>query len=133
MARLTPAKCQYDLLVMASHVGDANFHVLLPIMLDDVALMEKVKAFVDRLVRRALRAEGTCTGEHGIGGGKMDYLVMEHGKGGVAVMRAIKDALDPRNIMNPGKILYGKPRADEFMVGDTQAPSAATRAEKVAM
>lgn len=97
-------------IVLDSHVGDANFHVLLPIMLDDAELMGKVKAFVDRLVRRALRAEGTCTGEHGIGNGKMDYLAMEHGEDGVAVMRAIKHALDPQNIMNPGKILYGTPR-----------------------
>jgi D-lactate dehydrogenase (cytochrome) len=118
---------------MTRHVGDANFHVLLPIMLDDVDLMGKVKAFVDRLVRRALRAEGTCTGEHGIGGGKMDYLVMEHGEGGVAVMRAIKDGLDPRNIMNPGKILYGKPRANAFVVDDAQTASAVTCDKRVAM
>lgn len=96
---------------MGSHVGDANFHVLLPIMLDDAIAMGKVKSFVDRLVRRALRAEGTCTGEHGIGNGKMDYLLMEHGEDGVDVMRAIKEALDPKNIMNPGKVLFGKVHA----------------------
>lgn len=68
--------------------------------------MGKVKAFSDRLVKRALRYEGTCTGEHGIGNGKMDYLITEHGDS-LEVMRAIKHALDPKDIMNPGKIFYG--------------------------
>jgi D-lactate dehydrogenase (cytochrome) len=62
-----------------------------------------VKAFTERLVRRALSLGGTCTGEHGIGLGKKTYLVEEHGEA-VSVMRALKQALDPQNLMNPGKI-----------------------------
>jgi D-lactate dehydrogenase (cytochrome) len=73
---------------------------------EDTELMAKVKAFSDRLVKRALRYEGTCTGEHGIGDGKMDYLAVEHGDS-LEVMWAIKKAVDPKNIMNPGKIFYG--------------------------
>ena len=63
----------------------------------------RCKAFLDRLVARALAMEGTCSGEHGIGQGKMRYLALEHGLG-VDVMIAIKKALDPLNILNPGKI-----------------------------
>jgi D-lactate dehydrogenase (cytochrome) len=58
-----------------------------------------------RLVERALAMEGTCTGEHGVGQGKMKYLMDEHGEQALAVMRALKQALDPQNIMNPGKIV----------------------------
>lgn len=72
-------------------------------MEDDEELMLKVKAFSDRLVLRALEAEGTCTGEHGVGYGKMKYVKKEHGDS-IEVMKAIKKALDPLNIMNPGKI-----------------------------
>ena len=64
--------------------------------------MEK---FLERLVERALAMEGTCTGEHGVGQGKMKYLEAEHGAPALAAMRAIKQALDPMNLMNPGKIL----------------------------
>ncbi|CAI5738759.1 unnamed protein product [Hyaloperonospora brassicae] len=88
---------------IVGHVGDGNFHVMLPILQDDAELMRRVHEFSDRLVNRAIKYEGTCTGEHGIGIGKLDYLLKEHGDT-VEVMRTIKKALDPKNIMNPGKI-----------------------------
>ncbi len=61
--------------------------------------------FLDRLVARAIAMDGTCTGEHGVGQGKIKYLEAEHGKAGVEVMRSLKRALDPDNIFNPGKIV----------------------------
>jgi len=67
----------------------------------DMAKAERLNA---RLVHRALSVDGTCTGEHGIGSGKIDFLLAEHGEA-VSVMRSIKKAIDPANIMNPGKIL----------------------------
>jgi D-lactate dehydrogenase (cytochrome) len=67
----------------------------------EVAEVERLN---DRLVKRALAMDGTCTGEHGIGYGKMDFLIAEHGEA-VSVMRAIKQALDPDNLLNPGKII----------------------------
>ncbi|KAE8880605.1 putative D-lactate dehydrogenase [Phytophthora fragariae] len=91
---------------IVGHVGDGNFHVMLPFYQDDAELMQKVRDFSDRLVNRAIEYEGTCTGEHGIGNGKMAYLSKEHGDS-VDVMHTIKKALDPKNIMNPGKIFYG--------------------------
>ncbi|KAF4324167.1 hypothetical protein BBO99_00000105 [Phytophthora kernoviae] len=92
---------------IVGHVGDGNFHVMLPFFQDNEELMQKVRAFSDRLVNRAFEYEGTCTGEHGIGNGKMNYLSKEHGDS-VDVMHTIKKALDPKDIMNPGKIFYGK-------------------------
>ena len=88
---------------IVGHVGDGNFHVMPLIDPDSAEERTRVRAFLDRLVDRALRFEGTCTGEHGIGQGKIGYLVAEHGAG-VDVMIAIKKALDPLNILNPGKI-----------------------------
>ncbi|MGH7124919.1 MAG: FAD-linked oxidase C-terminal domain-containing protein, partial [Stellaceae bacterium] len=70
----------------------------------DADEMQRANEFNERLVMRALAMDGTCTGEHGIGYGKMDFLVAEHGEA-VSVMRLIKKALDPDNIMNPGKIV----------------------------
>jgi D-lactate dehydrogenase (cytochrome) len=84
------------------HVGDGNFHVVLFCDRANAAEVQRVKAVYGRLIDRALAMGGTCTGEHGIGSGKRDYLAKEHGEG-VEVMRQIKLALDPANIMNPGK------------------------------
>ena len=91
---------------IVGHVGDGNFHVMIPFFSENEELMAKVRSFSDRLVLRAIAAEGTCTGEHGIGNGKMDYLQLEHGDS-VSVMKTIKHALDPLDILNPGKIFYG--------------------------
>jgi D-lactate dehydrogenase (cytochrome) len=89
---------------IVGHVGDGNFHMLLLIDHTDADEVERAKAFLERLVDRALSMDGTCTGEHGIGQGKMKYLPAEHGEPALAAMRAIKRALDPLDIMNPGKI-----------------------------
>jgi D-lactate dehydrogenase (cytochrome) len=88
---------------LVGHVGDGNFHLGFLIDRDDPKELEEAERLNDRLVMRALAMDGTCTGEHGIGLGKMKFLTAEHGEG-VAVMRQIKKALDPDNIMNPGKI-----------------------------
>jgi D-lactate dehydrogenase (cytochrome) len=89
---------------IVGHVGDGNFHVLCVIDPKNPAEVEEARRFSERIVKRALRLSGTCTGEHGVGLGKMKYLADEHGAA-VDVMRAIKRALDPDNRMNPGKIL----------------------------
>ena len=87
------------------HVGDGNFHLSLLVDLDDRDEVARADGLCQRLVERALAMEGTCTGEHGVGQGKMKYLAGEHGEQALAVMRALKRALDPQNIMNPGKIV----------------------------
>ena len=89
---------------IVGHVGDGNFHMLLLIDHNDAGEVDRAKAFLERLVDRALAMDGTCTGEHGIGQGKMQYMAAEHGEPALDVMRAIKRALDPLDIMNPGKI-----------------------------
>lgn len=90
---------------IVGHVGDGNFHVLPLVDMDDAGEVERAGAFVKRLVERALDMEGTCTGEHGVGQGKMKYLEKEYGPEALALMRALKRAIDPDNIMNPGKIV----------------------------
>jgi len=70
----------------------------------DPSEVERAEAFHERLVRRAIAMEGTCTGEHGVGYGKAAFLLEEHGADAVAMMRAIKHALDPADIFNPGKL-----------------------------
>ena len=89
---------------LVGHVGDGNFHLNFVFNRDDPAEFSEVQALNHRLVHRAIAMGGTCTGEHGIGLGKMEDLEEEHGDA-VEVMRAIKRALDPGNRMNPGKIL----------------------------
>jgi D-lactate dehydrogenase (cytochrome) len=86
------------------HVGDGNFHLLVMIDESDASMVTRAKDLVHRLTERAIQMGGTCTGEHGIGQGKADAMRLEHGSA-VDVMRAIKQALDPRDIMNPGKII----------------------------
>ena len=88
---------------LVGHVGDGNFHLGFLINRDDPKELAEAERLNDRLVMRALAMDGTCTGEHGIGLGKQKFLVAEHGEA-VSVMREIKKALDPQNIMNPGKI-----------------------------
>ncbi|XP_072925910.1 probable D-lactate dehydrogenase, mitochondrial isoform X1 [Hemitrygon akajei] len=90
---------------IVGHVGDGNFHCLMLIDPEDKDETRRMKEFADRLGRRALALHGTCTGEHGIGLGKQQLLTEEIGAVGVQVMREIKTALDPKHIMNPGKIL----------------------------
>ena len=87
---------------IVGHVGDGNFHVVLYCDRNDANEVSRVKAVYSRLIERAIAMGGTSTGEHGIGAGKMAYLDREHGPA-LAFMRDIKRALDPRNILNPGK------------------------------
>ena len=89
---------------IVGHVGDGNFHVLVLMNPDDPKDIEATEAFVARLNMRAIGMEGTCTGEHGVGQGKIAFLPHELGAG-VDIMRAIKQAIDPLGIMNPGKVL----------------------------
>jgi D-lactate dehydrogenase (cytochrome) len=89
---------------VVGHVGDGNFHLSYLIDPNDPAEWATVERLGVQMVERALRLEGTCSGEHGIGLHKMGYLVDEAGEGAVDMMRQIKRALDPKNIMNPGKV-----------------------------
>ncbi|HYJ19038.1 MAG TPA: FAD-linked oxidase C-terminal domain-containing protein [Burkholderiales bacterium] len=96
-------KSSFLIAPLVGHVGDGNFHLGFLINRDDPKEIAEAERLNDRLVMRALAMDGTCTGEHGIGLGKMKFLTAEHGEA-VAVMRQVKKALDPQNIMNPGKI-----------------------------
>ena len=87
------------------HVGDGNFHLTLLVDMADPAEVKAAKILCERLVERALAMDGTCTGEHGVGQGKMKYLAGELGHPALEAMAAIKRAIDPDNIMNPGKIV----------------------------
>ena len=90
---------------IVGHVGDGNFHLTLLVDMDDADEVARAKALSQRLVERALAMDGTCTGEHGIGQGKMKYLEAEFGEPALATMRSLKRALDPLDILNPGKIV----------------------------
>src|SRR5699024_5393461 len=88
------------------HVGDGNFHVLMLLSPDDPAEWHASEELNHRNVERALQAGGTCTGEHGVGLHKREFLSQEFGDSAVDVMRQIKQRLDPHNILNPGKIFF---------------------------
>jgi len=90
---------------IVGHVGDGNFHMLLLLDLNDRDEIARAEGLLERLVERALAMDGTCTGEHGIGQGKMKYMKAEYGEPALAAMRAVKRALDPLDILNPGKIV----------------------------
>ncbi|MDP4593295.1 MAG: FAD-binding protein [Beijerinckiaceae bacterium] len=92
---------------IVGHVGDGNFHCNLLVDMDDADEVQRAEAFLERLVERGLAMEGSCTGEHGIGQAKMKYMSVEHPAATLDVMRMIKKALDPDNIMNPGKMVAG--------------------------
>jgi len=87
------------------HVGDGNFHLTIFIDPEDDKMYQDALAVDARLVKRALEMGGTCSGEHGIGLGKLQHMRNEHGDGAIAIMQSIKQALDPQNIMNPGKMV----------------------------
>lgn len=89
---------------IVGHVGDGNFHTQPMVDTKNPKEMAAIEKFLSRLSERAVRLDGTCTGEHGVGQGKKKYLVSEHGAA-LGVMRAIKHALDPLGILNPGKII----------------------------
>ena len=90
---------------IVGHVGDGNFHAGVMVMMDDADEVARAKAFIERLALLAIAADGTCTGEHGIGEGKKHFLVPEYGEAAVGMMRTLKHAFDPDGIMNPGKIV----------------------------
>ncbi len=87
------------------HVGDGNFHVNLLLDMADDDEVARAEGFLERLVARGLAMDGTCTGEHGIGQAKIKYMAHEHDASALAAMRALKSALDPHKIMNPGKMI----------------------------
>ena len=91
---------------MVGHVGDGNFHTVI-LVPPEPGGMERAWALDRAIVARGLALGGSCSGEHGVGAGKRGFLVTEHGAEALDVMRAVKVALDPRGILNPGKLLPG--------------------------
>ena len=100
-------KCaELDLVApVVGHVGDGNFHTSILLDMSDADEVARAKRYTAWLAELAISLDGTCTGEHGVGQGKMAYLDAELGRGATDVMRAIKTAIDPDGIMNPGKIV----------------------------
>jgi D-lactate dehydrogenase (cytochrome) len=103
----TKADCESNQLIhgIVGHVGDGNFHVQMLVDPNDPADVARAEAVNQRMVARAIAMDGTCTGEHGVGIHKMEFLLQEHGEAAVDTMRALKHALDPKNILNPGKVV----------------------------
>jgi D-lactate dehydrogenase (cytochrome) len=91
---------------IVAHIGDGNFHATIMFDPEKPGDLEEAKRLSHNMVHRAIALDGTCTGEHGIGVGKRQYLIDELGENTVNVMKSIKHAIDPHNIMNPGKIFY---------------------------
>ncbi|MBY4639222.1 FAD-binding protein [Gluconacetobacter entanii] len=89
---------------IVGHVGDGNFHTIIMVP-PEPGGYERAMELDRKIVRRALALDGSCSGEHGIGTGKLEFMAAEHGENALQVMRAIKHALDPQNILNPGKLL----------------------------
>jgi D-lactate dehydrogenase (cytochrome) len=102
----TKADCEKEKIIhgIVGHVGDGNFHVQMLVDPNDPADIARAEGVNERMVHRAIAMDGTCTGEHGIGLHKIDFLIHETGEDAVDMMRSIKHALDPNNIFNPGKI-----------------------------
>lgn len=98
---------------LLGHIGDGNFHYVFLVDPEDPSELEGVLQLSERMVQRAIRMGGTCTGEHGIGLGKQKYLRLEFGETGLELMRTLKAALDPHNLMNPGKLLPAGARPDD--------------------
>jgi len=92
---------------LVGHIGDGNFHYAFLIDPDEPGEFDQVQELSGRMVQRAIEMGGTCTGEHGVGIGKQKYLELEFGPEAVALMRTLKSAMDPNNILNPGKLLPG--------------------------
>jgi D-lactate dehydrogenase (cytochrome) len=89
---------------LLGHVGDGNFHLAILVDPANAEELAAAQSLNERIVARALALDGTCTGEHGVGLGKRKYLAAEHGEA-LEVMRALKAALDPEELLNPGKLL----------------------------
>ena len=87
------------------HVGDGNFHCAILANADDPREVEEAERLNTRIVRRAIAMDGTCTGEHGVGMHKIDFLREEHGDDALELMVRLKRAFDPLNILNPGKVV----------------------------
>jgi D-lactate dehydrogenase (cytochrome) len=101
-ARETIAENGFDGAILG-HVGDGNYHAVFPVDVEDEEEMGRAERVSGQIVRYALQRGGTCTGEHGIGSGKIGYLEEEHGDS-LPFMRGIKRLADPKGIMNPGKV-----------------------------